>query len=71
MNLINIAVGSIITLSIILNFYLYRRTKLLRKIPAPSIEALQMLHDLTHGGAIVKVTVLDPSGLLIYKGNFK
>jgi cell division protein FtsB len=34
----------------------------------PTLDARQLLHDLTHGGAVVKVSVIDPSGLLIYRG---
>jgi hypothetical protein len=33
-----------------------------------TVEAKDLLHDLTNGGAIVKVTVIDPGGLLIYRG---
>jgi hypothetical protein len=33
-----------------------------------AVDAKQLLHDLTQGGAIVKVTVIDPDGLMIYRG---
>ena len=38
------------------------------KKPVLATDARQLLHDLSHGGAIVKVTVIDPEGLLIYRG---
>jgi len=32
-------------------------------------DARQLLHDLTHGGSVVRISVIDPSGLMIYRGN--
>jgi len=30
-------------------------------------DARQLLHDLTGGGSVVKVSVIDPEGLMIYR----
>lgn len=58
---------AIAAVSISLNIYAFFFNKKPQK-QALSVDAKQLLHDLTHGGAIVKVTVIDPEGLLIYRG---
>ena len=52
--------------SVTLNVYQFRLNKKPKKLAA---DAKDLLHDLTNGGAIVKVTVIDPEGLLIYRGS--
>jgi hypothetical protein len=36
-----------------------------KKAPAPTLEAQQLLHDLTAGGAIVRLECLNPADLLL------
>jgi hypothetical protein len=52
--------------SISLNWYLYYLLRTSKK--EPTADARELLHYLTTGGAVVQVTVKDPTKLLYYKG---
>lgn len=53
----------------VLNVVLFILLKKSAKRPAITRGATELLHDLTAGGeAMVKITVIDPSGLLMWRG---
>lgn len=64
MQITSIVLANVLLASLILNIYLYKQIKKPPK-EAPTLEATQLLHDLTAGGAMVKVTVIDPSAFLL------
>jgi hypothetical protein len=45
----------------------YIQSKNIQKKPL-STDARELLHHLTNGGGIVRVSVIDPDGLLLYRG---
>jgi len=55
----------LLAFSLALNINQYFNKKKPKK--SLSTDANQLLHDLTRGGSIVKITVIDPAGLMIYK----
>jgi hypothetical protein len=56
----------LLTLSVSFNIQQYFSSKKKKKVF--TVEANDLLHDLTNGGAIVKVTVINPAGLMLYRG---
>ena len=61
--------GSLAIFLALSNVYLILRLRALRKKPAPTLEAAQLMHDLTvNGGALLQVRVLDPEGLFLMRG---
>lgn len=60
-----IILAATLTASLLFNLYLVINKKSTRKPLAQDARAL--LHDLTQGGAIVRITVIDPDGLMIYR----
>lgn len=57
--------GTALVLSIAGNVFLFIKHK---KTPKTlGVDARQLLHDLTRGGSVVKLEIIDPSGLLIYR----
>lgn len=58
------ALGTLLVISISLNLFQFFKTKKLK--PTPTLEAEQLLHDLTKGSAIVKVEVIDPTNLILW-----
>ena len=57
-----LAVG--LTASFLGNLYQHYKTKKSKPIAQ---DARQLLHDLTKGGAVVRVSVIDPEGLMFYR----
>lgn len=55
-------------LSCSLNGWFFIQQRRQSKKQPLSVDAKQLLHDLTNGGAIVRVTVIDPEGLMVYRG---
>lgn len=60
-----IALFILLALSVAGNLYQHNLKKKDKKL---TVDARQLLHDLTAGGAIVRVSVIDPDGLMIYRG---
>lgn len=61
-----IFVSVALVVSLIVNAYLLYTRRLWKRKP-PTQDARQLLADLTNGGAIVRVTVIDPEGLMVYR----
>jgi len=60
---------AVLAASLTLNVVLVLKLRAARKKPQPTTEASQLLHDLTaNGGALVRLTVMDPEGLLMWRG---
>jgi hypothetical protein len=63
---LNLLFGSLLIISAATNlwqfFYLKKNKKKL------STDARQLLNFLTNGGAVVKIEVIDPEGLMFYRG---
>lgn len=54
--------------SILANIYAVFKIKTLIKQPAPTLDARDLLHDLTaKGGAAIKIQVIDPENLFIIR----
>ena len=54
--------------SIAISITLYLRLKNHVKRPSPTLDAKDLIHDITkHGSALVRIHVLDPEGLFISK----
>jgi len=53
--------------SLAANFVLFKKTKELQKKPQPQpdYDATQLMHDLTAGPAIVKITRLNPTEIIM------
>lgn len=60
-----IVLAIFLVVSLAYNFHQHKESKKKHKL---SVDARQLLHDLTNSGAVVRVTVLDPTGLLYYRG---
>lgn len=67
-----IALASLLGLSLAANLGLVLHVRSLktnlqrtRKAPAPTLEAEQLLHDLTRGGSVVRVIPLNPEELFL------
>lgn len=68
MELIPTVLSVILAISILLDLYLYRLLRRARRSPPPkmTLEAEDLAHDLTtRGFAVVKMTVIDPTNLLL------
>jgi len=53
--------------SLFLNGWLFYLSRKIKK--EPTQDARELLHYLTKGGALVRLEILDPSGLLFYRGH--
>lgn len=53
-------------ISLSVNWFLWLRMK--RKQKELTTDARELLHYLTRGGGVVRVEILDPTKLLLYKG---
>ena len=56
--------------SLAMNIILVLRLRRLKTSPKQSVDARQLLHDLTKGRAIVKIEILDPSELFYRSPKF-
>lgn len=52
-------------LSLVGNLLQFRHAKKLRKVPQPTYEASELFRRLMAGGAMIKVTVLDPGAFFM------
>ena len=59
------SLGVLFLSSVSLNAYLAIRLKRSKKQPAPTLDAQALMHDLMSGGAVLKITVLNPEGLFL------
>jgi hypothetical protein len=68
MELIPVILAVILAISLLFSAYLYALLRRSRRKPGPvpTLEAEQLLHDLTaNGQAVLRVTVIDPRNLLL------
>jgi len=56
--------------SLAMNIILVLRLRRLKTSPKQSVDARQLLHDLTKGRAIVKIEILDPAELFYRSPKF-
>lgn len=56
---------AITVLSVNLNCYLYFKLKQNVKTPQKTIDAQQLLHEITGGQAILRINVIDPGDILL------
>ena len=64
-----VALSVILTVSLCVNVYLAKQLERLKKAPQPTQDAKDLLHSLTRSGmGLVKVEIIDPTSLLIWKG---
>jgi hypothetical protein len=57
--------GCPLLVSLSFNAFLFFRLKHSKKQPAPTLDAQTLLHDLMQGGAVLRITVLNPEGLFL------
>lgn len=62
----NLIYATILAISIGFNLFFFWQKR--TKKPEASLDAKQLLHDLFRGSAVVKIEVIDPTDLLIYRG---
>lgn len=59
---------ALLLLSLFLNAFLYRQIKKLKTRKDLATDARELLHYLTRGGALLRITVIDPEGIMLYRG---
>lgn len=59
-----IIVSLCLVISLSFNLYQYKKQKVPMKAQ-PTLDAEQLLHDLTRGPSLVRISVIDPSNLMI------
>lgn len=66
MLILSLGLNAILCLSVA---YLIVTNRKLKRTPTPTLTAETLMHDLTrYGRGIVKIDVIDPSGLIQWKG---
>ncbi len=55
----------LVFLSINLNIVLFLRLKKAKKSPQPTLDAQRLLHDMTNGSALLRISVIDPTDMMI------
>lgn len=69
MNTLTLSLSLALALSLGAVVYLLVSLKKAKKAPVPTSDARDLLHSLTAGGAVVRITVLDPEALMLRRPN--
>lgn len=65
---VSFGISLVINLALLMYYFYKKRHPEKRQLAK---DARELLHDLTHGGSVVRISVIDPMGLMIYRGSEK